>query len=602
MLFNIYLDRPIHVEDEDVNLVDRYIYIKSMKDDDLSFRAKITGYKLVFGNTRVTIPTIDPADELYPIWSSLDKYDLFLIGEIDDVYKEAIVTDIKFDGENLVNIKALVYNDAVYNPEDLITDIVGNIFTPAQCKVRNCQIFEENKGLSLIWEPPQILANTLVDSNKFRIDLIEYRIYRMTQTPTEGKEAGFPLSAWQFIATSKEPSYYDETLEGGSNYGYKVTTVVSINNHNAVIPLSWNDECSSLLGYAQDYLDPVVPLDYGFDVGLNKAENFYDFTLVANTSSQRMNWNNMLLAWILVTPNSSTDWLGNQSIKLLEDVYVGDKHIYVDSINGLPRNSLDPTKVFGLIVINDKELIFITDSEQVASNSYKLTLKFYTGTFNAKGQLFNQPHHYLHRRYFLGSNQPSGSKVVNAHLGFYPITAFACLEDNNLVSSTKTNIILLDSMYWYDFSNNTVKVLSPNDAQPLLVDYVLNRNLYRTTSGTKNLISYVANAGLSSDGKIAITLNYLDTATFDLDINYAYKLMNNEQHRIYGAALAPCPETDWLTVVNKLSSNKISFTFANLEIPPGHQVFVALTHAYTIGEKSKTTARGYTSFPVLLME
>ena len=94
----------------------------------------------------------------------------------------------------------------------------------------------------------------------------------------------------------------------------------------------------------------------------------------------------------------------------------------------------------------------------------------------------------------------------------------------------------------------------------------------------------------------------MDISTYDLDISYSYILMDGQKHNIYVAALAPCPEFPYLQVVNKLSANRIDFTFPNIEIPPGHHIYTALTHIYTIGEHSETDVRGYTSFPVLLTE
>jgi len=612
--FDIYLDRLIHIDDEPVDLIGQYIYIRSMKDDNLYFRTVINDYRTVFGKTVLTIPTITDPEDL-DIWNTLGKYDIFLLGQYDKVYKECLITDISFQSDNVIKIKAVVYDDAIFAKGDLITDIVGNLFGPAECKVQNCTVnYDEQENINTIsWEAPNLIAKpSETNTSKFKIELEKYLIYRKIQNPItifdpNDESKIVDLSDWEQIGESFVTSYKDEVTEKSISYAYKVTTILKINTYLARVPLSWNDMCRKYVTQRPDYLDPVIPLDYGFErVKDDVHQDAYDFTIVCqDVKDYKLDWNNMVLVWLKISDSSSDDWLGNQTIATVEDAGIGDKYIYVNSIVGLPRSDKDTSKVFGLVVLDNREIVFVINSTQLSSDKWELELYYHDEVDSEGRRLRNK---FFNRRYYLSSPISRSSKVVNAHLGFYPIRMFACSEENGIITSPSSNIVTFTSLYYYDYKyqlSSGVGVVRKLDAtstvlQNELVAMTTERKYYPITVGTDNLITGVGaeGAGLTDKNNIFISLfQKSSTQMYDIDINYAWKTLDEETHTIPVAAIYPCPEMTWLDVVGRKEQGQFNFTFRNIKIPPGHNVWTALTHIYTINENTDDPY-GYTSFPV----
>ncbi len=612
--FEIFLDRLIYIEDESVDLIDKYIYIRSLKDDNMHFQAKITNYRVEFGKTVVTIYQISDPDDL-AIWNMLEKYDIYLIGEYEDIYKESIITDISFQSDNVVKIKATVFDEAIYEKGTIITDILGSVFTPDECGIKKCTIVhnEVNNTNELNWEAPLLLsAEKVTNRLNLKITLVTYQVYRKLMSPTiiyDPDHEKVDFTPWENIGETTETSFVDELVsEKGVTYAYKVSTVVKINNYLARIPLSWSDMCRKPIYHQQDYLEKVVPINYGFEKSKNElSETSYDLTIVCEDLKEQKDWNNMILVWLKISDSPDIFWLGNQNIRLIKDAAPGDRFIYVNTIIGLPRNENDTSKVFGLVVLDDREIVFVKNSTQLA-NSWELELAYYDEIDQDGVRLHNQ---FIYRRYYLSTPVLNKSKVTNAHLGFYPILCFACAEDNNIKSGPTTNIITTDSLYYYDYDKGTtieganiVKKINYLDKEtaPLLANLGSIGKMLRITTGTDNLITGLGaeGAGLTSENNIFMSLFKKSSSTIlDFDINYAWQTADEKTHSILVAALYPCPEITWLGVVGRKETNNINFTFKNIEIPTGSHVWAALTHIYTIGEETPDPY-GYTSFPVVI--
>jgi len=621
----ILLDRLIAFEDVPVDLVGKTVLLVSSSDDSLFIQAQISGNNIVFGKTELEI-------QYNPVLDKFEVEDMFLLGKTAEAYKEAIITKITFDSDNRVKIIATVYDPAIWERGTLITEIFGNIFTKELVGILDCktQYVKVSESIEVNWMQPVILSSVSAinldfkPENKviypkienkinndptsyldqlrarYRVEFIKYKVYRLRVEPFDSSQDKDGINGkWEFVGESQVTNFSDPVSLGVFDYIYKVTTVLRINGIIVDVPLSWNSQCITRTPEFHDYLNKVEVLDYFVERQDNS--DLYDLTLVVRpTMSLRADWNNMLLAWVKVA-GTSNYWVGNLAIRLVKDAPKGSGFIEVNSILGLPTDNKG--KVFGLIVINDEEIVMVDGHRQISSSHYLLRLRFYDEISDLPAS------DRVPRRYYLGTSQKRNATVKNAHLGLYPVKYFAIAEDNNINSNPDSNYMTCDSLYYFDYekylrneSGTLYKVFPTEEKFRSEIETIPISSYYPINIGINNLITFFRKAGATNpplNNKFFFELGRTQQYIQDLEIGLAYLTRDKETHDIKVVGIEICPEHPELPVMRKYDSGAYYCTFTNISIPSGSTLWVALTHIQTLGEHTPSPY-GYTSYPVLI--
>ena len=621
----ILLDRLIAFNDVPVDpniMKNNVILLMSSTDDTLFGQFVISDSEERFGRTLLTV-TDDP------FLDQLELEDMYLIGRPMETYKEAVITKLSFQNNNVIKITATLYDDAIWERNTIITDLAGNIFTKELVGILDCKIYynSEDNSNYLNWVPPLILtsANKLHpdDTNlhlsnpsifdnidpidpskyleqiraKYMISFVRYTVYRKKLNKViMSNDTGFG-APWEFVARTENSNYTDLVELNNNTYLYKVTTTLKINGVDVDVPLSWNHQCYVDTPEHKDYLDKIKFIDYA--TPQNPETEAIDFTTIISSDLETQEtWNNMFVLWVKIA-GSDTQWIGNLGIKLMETAKKGAPYIVVNRIDGLPTDVSG--KVFGLVVINDEEIIFVDGHEQLPNSYYRLYLRYYDDYFNDEASSVT-----AERRYYLGTTQEVLAPVKNAHLGFYPIKYFAVIEDNGIVSTPDSNYIKFESLYYHDYPSNIVKLVFPSSQEVLheLETIPFSKN-YPINVGWKNLITYFVNAGKvdnpnSTKDYFFAELGRTPMFVNDLEIGLAWITRDGEPHNLYVAAIGECPEAPNLTTMKTIDSSQLYCTFPlTTPVPSGSTLWAAATHIQTKGEKT-TSPWGFTSFPVLV--
>ncbi len=581
----VYLDKTITQDNQDVDLIGKYCYFQHL-GDDTNFYVTITAYNTALDAysypVGVTYITFDyPVDvNALATMHALAAEDLFLLGVSSKEYKEVIVNGINIQPNNIVSLKGMVYDETLYETDiDFITDIAGNTFSADDCEPNHTIAFwvEGLTNIYLSWTKPNIL-----DPNKnytFDVSLVKYLIYSQLKA-ISGTAA--TTTKWKLIGETTKESFEHEIEEFNTDYFYKVVPVLNLAGSVVQIPKSWCTAFSIRVDYSVDYLPKLVVTNTEF-TNTDFSSDYVDMNVyIEKVQNLSTVLNEMVLVWRKYNSSSSnSDWYGPQSITLLNDADRFASFIDVTSITDLPKKVGYSTHVYGLVIINDEEIVFVDGTASI-SGGYRLSL-------------VQSGEDYVGRRYSLGTDQASGVSVKNAHLGFQPTKYFATVELNGIASEGFDPIITMDSIFAYDFDSNTVSSVTTSSGLIVkdLETIALTPDYWRLTSGYNDLITTPARGGETDTNKFYIYTKAKGIKVIDLGLSCAFKDITGYAHDISAVLLSDPidPNLGQLAIVEPFKGNQSYFTIKN--IPKSGTTWISLTRAQTSEGNF-----GYTSYPV----
>ncbi len=420
--------------------------------------------------------------------SEVNNLDTYLVGGSSELYKEMIITSLNINEDLSVDVEGIIYDSTLFEGFTGITinSALDPLITKEEYKVNNLTATHDkvNQLIKLNWSAPL----------KTDLDIIRYLIYRKIGTNT-----------YNYIASTFAEEFTDLEINIFDQITYKVLPVFNYKGVEASVPLGWSDTSNTIEITHQLFEYLIAP-----DFSVSLTNNIHNDSLVdINISIVDPNdWEYKdaregFNIWVRTNDTDDiSDWFGPTNITLSSAASSGASSISVNSISGLPLDSTG-SHVYGLIIINSSDLVFVTNSS--GTGPYTLTLH----TTN------------ISDKFSLTYNHESGESVYNAHKGFFPIRYFGTKSAVDVYEELE--FLTCSNIYKYDIKTNYVlasQQFNTNEMNSNILDYRYVDGFYNTVFTIKEATS----------DSLKISSEIIPS---DFTVNLAYRDITGTVNKLY---------------------------------------------------------------------